>query len=74
MNSTGTKYSFSTMNSGAFTGMTSVNTIAYTAISGNRTTTVSVGAKLDLSTYNSIYTDSGKVYPLSLALNFIIKT
>ena len=22
---------------------------------------------------NSIYTDSGKVYPLSLALNFIIK-
>ena len=23
---------------------------------------------------NSIYTDSGKVYPLSLALNFIIKS
>lgn len=23
---------------------------------------------------NSIYTDNGKVYPLSLALNFIIKT
>ena len=27
----------------------------------------------DASRSNSIYTDSGKVYPLSLALNFIIK-
>lgn len=25
------------------------------------------------SNSNSVYTDSGKVYPLSLALNFIIK-
>ena len=33
------------------------------------------GTKLHLSSYNStsVYTDSGKVYPLSLALNFIIK-
>lgn len=29
---------------------------------------------LDASLSNSIYTDSGKVYPLSLALNFIIKS
>lgn len=28
---------------------------------------------LDASRSNSVYTDSGKVYPLSLALNFIIK-
>jgi hypothetical protein len=28
----------------------------------------------DASKSNSIYTDSGKVYPLSLALNFIIKS
>ena len=30
--------------------------------------------EFDASNSNSIYTDSGKVYPLSLALNFIIKT
>ena len=29
---------------------------------------------LDASLSNSVYTDSGKVYPLSLALNFIIKS
>ena len=29
---------------------------------------------IDASYSNSVYTDSGKVYPLSLALNFIIKT
>lgn len=29
---------------------------------------------LDLSRDNSIYTDNGKVYPASIALNFIIKT
>ena len=25
------------------------------------------------SNYNSVYTNSGKVYPLSLALNYVIK-
>ena len=40
------------------------NVSAYTA---NRTV-------LNASLFNSTYTDSGKVYPLSLALNFIIKT
>nr|DAE20604.1 MAG TPA: hypothetical protein [Siphoviridae sp. ctJ3t72] len=29
---------------------------------------------IDASRSNNIYTDSGKVYPLSLALNFIIKS
>lgn len=29
---------------------------------------------IDASRSNSVYTNSGKVYPLSLALNFIIKT
>jgi len=29
---------------------------------------------LNANSSNNIYTDSGKVYPLSLALNFIIKT
>ena len=62
------------MNSGAFSGMASVNTIPYTVVSGNRTATVSAGAKLDLSNSNSVYTNSGKVYPLSVALNFIIKS
>ena len=28
----------------------------------------------DAHNSNAVYTDSGKVYPLSLALNFIIKT
>lgn len=31
-------------------------------------------ATFDAHNSNSIYTDSGKVYPLSLALNFIIKS
>ncbi|WP_074837930.1 hypothetical protein [Succinivibrio dextrinosolvens] len=42
----------------------------------NGTVTSDFGAHtlyFDAKSSNSIYTDSGKVYPLSLALNFIIK-
>ena len=33
-----------------------------------------LGIELNAHNSNSVYTDSGKVYPLSLALNFIIKS
>ena len=36
-------------------------------------TSVCDGFSFNAHLSNSIYTDSGKVYPLSLALNFIIK-
>ena len=36
--------------------------------------TASSGFGLNASSSNSIYTDNGKVYPASIALNFIIKT
>ena len=35
---------------------------------------IEVQNDFNASNSNSIYTDSGKVYPLSLALNFIIKS
>ena len=42
----------------------------------NSSSTVNKPTQLNFNanTSNNIYTDSGKVYPLSLALNFIIKT
>ncbi|SFJ73861.1 hypothetical protein [Succinivibrio dextrinosolvens] len=43
-----------------------VNASVVSAYTPNRT-------QLNASLFNSTYTDSGKVYPLSLALNFIIK-
>lgn len=56
--------------SGAFSGVSST-VLNFSQLSGSSTFSV---IKLDASNSNSVYTDSGKVYPLSLALNFIIKT
>lgn len=36
--------------------------------------TLGTPINIDVSTYNSTYQDNGKVYPASIALNFIIKT
>ena len=38
------------------------------------TTSANFGLTFNAQSSNSVYTNSGKVYPLSLALNFIIKT
>ena len=50
-------------------------------VNGQSTTNISSGSNTGYhglnfaaSRSNSIYADNGKVYPLSLALNFIIKT
>lgn len=58
---------------GAFLGINYYNT-NNASVSSHSTTLHPSGLQVDASAYNSIYTDSGKVYPLSLALNFIIKT
>jgi hypothetical protein len=50
----------------------SVNSTTATGTSSTAWRAILLG--LDASRSNSAYTDSGKVYPLSLALNFIIKT
>ncbi|SFJ73909.1 hypothetical protein SAMN04487865_1001101 [Succinivibrio dextrinosolvens] len=40
----------------------------------NASSRVSLVNGINASLYNSVYTDSGHVYSLSLVLNFIIKT
>ena len=42
--------------------------------SGSSQIEMTNGIRFNAHNSNSVYTDSGKVYPLSLALNFIIKS
>jgi hypothetical protein len=48
-------------------------TFGATYVNGNSGNYRSANIGFMASRYNSIYKDSGHVYPLSLALNFIIK-
>lgn len=58
--------------SGAFTLPEEISAI--TSSASQRTFNDNYGIKFDASLSNAIYTDNGKVYPASIALNFIIKT
>jgi len=44
------------------------------AVQGTSNLTTQAVLNINLRSSNATYTDSGHVYPLSLALNFIIKT
>ncbi len=59
-----------TDNSGALYTITGGQYFSYY---GGSTIANKASINFDASCSNSVYTDSGKIYPLSLALNFIIK-
>lgn len=67
----GLEYCFST-SSGAISLANMI--MSHDGISGTMPQYRSPTANLNANNSNSIYTDNGKVYPASIALNFIIKT
>ena len=78
INGTGISRTLTTDVAAMFEGMSGALSSKITSANAYGATAVNVTKISDLTfnanSSNSIYTDSGKVYPLSLALNFIIKT
>lgn len=76
-NANSATYQGDTVLCGAFRGATgafSTTNLGTQVFSGNTSGQGYANLFLNAHLYNSVYTDLGKVYPLSLALNFIIKT
>jgi len=65
---------FKVDNSPSYSGACTITSNQQTINWGNGSGNTYLDVGINANSSNSVYQDSGKVYPLSLALNFIIKT